>query len=113
MNMIYVAISLFAVSAIFGLTILIKWLTNKEASKTVIFSHGIIAALALVLVIVYAVQNPQNFPKVGLLLLVLAAIGGFYMFIRDMQKKMSPTAIALVHALLALSGVVALLFFVI
>lgn len=110
--MIYISIILFALSAVLGLRILIKWLTKKDASRTVIYSHGIVAAAALVLLIVYAVQNPENFPKASLILFILAALGGFYMFIRDLQQKASPMFIAFVHALLAVSGFVALLLFV-
>jgi len=110
--MIYLAIALFAVSAVLGLTILVKWLTKKDASKGVIYSHGIVAAVALVLLIVYAVQNPGNFPKISIILFVVAALGGFYMFLRDLKKKTSPMAIAFTHALLAVGGFVALLFFV-
>jgi len=110
--MIYISIILFALSAVLGLSILIKWLTKKDASRTVIYSHGIAAAAALILLIVYAVQNPENFPKASLILFILAALGGFYMFIRDLQQKASPMFIAFVHALLAVSGFVALLLFV-
>lgn len=109
--MIYLTIILFAISAVLGLTILIKWLTSKAASKGVIYSHGIFGAAALVLLIIYAVQNPDNFPKVSIGLFVVAALGGFYMFIRDLGKKTSPLAIAFVHALLAVSGFAALLLF--
>jgi drug/metabolite transporter superfamily protein YnfA len=109
--MIYAAIILLAVSAILGLTILIKWLTNKNASSAVIYSHGIVAAAAIVILVVYAVQHPDNFPKISIALLALAAIGGFYMFIRDLNKKQSPMAVAFIHALLAVAGVVALLVF--
>ena len=105
--MIYLAIALFAVSAVLGLTILVKWLTKKDASKGVIYSHGIVAAVALVLLIVYAVQNPGNFPKISIILFVVAALGGFYMFLRDLKKKTSPMAIAFTHALLAVGGFVA------
>jgi hypothetical protein len=110
--MIYFAITLFAVSAVLGAAILIKWLSNKDASKGVIYSHGIVAAIGLVLLIVYALQNPGNFPKISIILFVVAALGGFYMFIRDLKKKTSPLAIAFTHALLAVGGFVALLFFV-
>src|ERR1041385_7649518 len=109
--MIYSAIALFAISAILGLTILIKWLTKKDAPQGVIYSHGLAAATALVILVVFAIQNPDNFPKVSIALFVISALGGFYMFIRDMQKKASPLAIAFVHALLAVSGFVALLLF--
>lgn len=110
--MINVAIALFALSAVLGLTILIKWLTKKDASKAVIYSHGIVAALALAVLVVYAVQHPANFPKVSLILFVLAALGGFYMFFNDLKKKPNPLAVAFVHALLAVGGFVMLLAFV-
>ncbi len=110
--MMYLTIGLFALAAALGLSILIKWLTKKEAPKAVIYSHGIAAATALVLLIVYAVQNPDNFPKASLILFVIAALGGFYMFYRDLKKQNSPIAIAVIHALLAVSGLVALLIFV-
>jgi len=109
--MINLAIALFAVSAALGLTILIKWLTKKDASRGVIYSHGIVAATALVILVVFAIQNPDNFPSISIALFVISALGGFFMFFRDLQKKASPLAIAFVHALLAISGFVALLLF--
>jgi hypothetical protein len=42
----------------------------------------------------------------------VAAFAGFYMFINDLKKKPSPMAIAFVHALVAVAGVVSLLFFI-
>jgi RsiW-degrading membrane proteinase PrsW (M82 family) len=110
--MMYFTIGLFALAAVLGLSILIKWLTKKEASRAVIYSHGIAAATALVLLIFYAVQNPANFPKASLILFVIAALGGLYMFYQDMKKKNSPIAVAVIHALLAVSGLITLLIFV-
>jgi hypothetical protein len=110
--MLYVSIALFAFAAVLGLTILIKWLMKKEASRAVIYSHGLVAASGLVLLIVYAMQNPEHFPKASIILLVISAVAGFYMFFKDMKHKTSPLAIAFVHALVALGGFVTLLFFV-
>ena len=104
--MLYLTLVLFAVSAVLGLTILIKWLTKKEAPKSVIYSHGIVAAVGLVLLIVYALSNPDHFPKASILFFTAAAIGGFYMFFNDIKKKTSPLAVAFIHALLAVGGVV-------
>ncbi|MGZ3864583.1 MAG: hypothetical protein ACXVPN_15350 [Bacteroidia bacterium] len=109
--MIYVTIALFALSAVLGLAILIKWLTKKEASKAVIYSHGIVAALALVLLVLFAIKNPDNFPKVSIILFVVAALGGFYMFFNDLRNKPSPMAVAFIHALLAVGGFLALVFY--
>ena len=106
--MIYLAISLLALAAILGLIILIKWLTKKHASKAVIYSHGIVAAVALVLLVVFALQNPGNYPKVSIALFVLSALFGFYMFFRDLMKKFSPYSVAFIHAFLAVGGFVAL-----
>ncbi len=111
--MIYLAIVLFALAAAFGLSIFIKWLTRKDASRAVIFTHGGVAAAGLVLLIVYALQHPGAFPKVSLILFVIAALGGFYLFFRDMGKKGRPLPVAVVHALLAVAGFIALLAYVI
>ena len=111
--MMYATIGLFALSAILGLSILIKWLTKKEASKAVIWSHGLVAATALLLLVVYAIQNPDNYPKLSLILFGIAALGGFYMFFRDLKKKNSPLSVAFILALLAVSGFILLLFFTI
>ena len=110
--MIYVSIALFALSAALGLAILVKWLTKKEASKGVIYSHGIVAVIALMLLIVYAIQHPGNFPKVSIILFSVAAVAGLYMFFLDMKKKTSPMVIAFTHALVAVSAFVLLLLFV-
>lgn len=111
MNLIYLAIAVFAIAAILGVSILVNWLTKKGVSKGVIYGHGIFAAIGLVALIVFAIQNPENQPKVTLILLVIAALGGFYMFFRELQNKMSPYSIAFVHALLAVAGFVSLLLF--
>ncbi|TCK85315.1 hypothetical protein [Albibacterium bauzanense] len=110
--MIYTSIALFALTAALGLGILIKWLTKKDAPRSVIYSHGIFAVIALLLLVIYAVQNPDNFPKVSIVLFVLAAIGGLYMFALDLKKKASPLNITFIHALIALGGFVTLLLFV-
>lgn len=110
--MIYAAIALFALAAILGLTILIKWITKQEASKGVVYSHGIVAAIALVLLIVYCFQNPEHFPKTSLILFIIAALGGFYMLFTDLKKKPHPLAVAFIHGLLAVGGFLVLLAFV-
>jgi hypothetical protein len=109
--MIYTAIVLFILAAIFGITILIKWLTNKNASRSVVYSHGIVAVAALIVLIVFAIQNPEHFPKASLILFSIGALGGFYMFVLDLKKKESPMSIAFIHALLAVGGLTMLLIF--
>ena len=109
--MIYASIAAFALSAVLGMVILVKWLSNKSASSGVVYSHGIVAALGLALLIVYAINNPESFPKVSLILFIAAALGGFYMFFNDLKNKQSPMAVAFIHALVAVAGFVMLLTF--
>ena len=109
--MLYVSIAIFALAAVAGLTILIHWLKKKNAPRAVVYTHGLLAATALVLLAVFSYNNPDDFPKYSLIFFVLAALGGFYMFARDMKGKSSPMAIAGIHALLAVGGFVMLLIF--
>lgn len=111
--MLHYTILLFAISAVFGLTILISWLKKKNASRAVVYSHGAVAAIALAILIVHAVQNPNNFPLLSIILFLIAALGGFYMFVLDLKKKESPLPLAFLHAILSVAGLVTLIFFVI
>jgi hypothetical protein len=109
--MIYFSIIAFALSAVLGLTILVKWLSKKDASRSVVYSHGLAAVVALLLLITYSVQHPDNFPKISLVLFVIAAVAGIYMFVLDLRKKPSPLAIAFTHAMVAVIAFVMLLLF--
>jgi hypothetical protein len=111
-TMLYVTIILFALTAAFGVRILMNVVSNQKAPRTVVYTHGLFAATSLVLLLVYAFQSPANYPKVSIILFVLAALGGFYMFYHDVNNKPLPKAVPFVHALLAVSGFVALLLFV-
>lgn len=110
--MLYLTIILFAVSAVLGLTILTKWLTKKEASRAVVYSHGIVAATGIAFLVAYAVANPESFPKTSLILFSVAAVAGFYMFFTDLAKKPHPLVLACIHGLVAVAGFLTLLFFV-
>lgn len=109
--MIYTAIALFAIAAVLGLVILLKWLSDKDASKAVVYSHGIVAALALILIIVYALQNPAHYPQLSIILFVLGALGGFYLFFSNLRSNARPMSIAFVHALVGVAAFVTLLLF--
>ncbi len=111
--MIYFSLVLFALAAVLGLSILIKWLTHKDASRAVVYSHGIAAVIGLVVLIVYAIQRPTSFPKISIILFAIAAVAGLYMFILDLNKKPSPLAIAFTHAFVAVLAFVMLLLFAI
>src|SRR6476659_8693032 len=108
--MLYLIIGIFALAAIFGLVILKNWFTSAHTSRTTVYVHGIFAAIGLGILIYYMTTNGSSNLRTALILLVIAALGGFYMFFRDLKGKFSPMWLAVIHALLAVTGVGFLLF---
>lgn len=110
--MIYAAIAIFLAAAIFGLIIASAIIRKQPTPKPLVFIHGILAATALTIVIIYVLKNPGNNPMISLGLLIIAALGGFVLFARDMTKKPGPVALVVIHAFMAVSGVLGLILFV-
>jgi hypothetical protein len=111
--MLHAIIGLFAVAAVIGLIILKNWLTSQNTSRATIYAHGVFAALGLVLLIVYYFQNGVKTLQTSIILFLIAAIAGFYMFFRDLKGKMSPTWLAVVHGLVAVAAFVFIVLMVI
>jgi hypothetical protein len=109
MSTLYVIIGLFAVAALGGMYLLALVLQRKETPKFVAFIHGLFAATALILLIVYSSKNPPGFTE-SIILFVMAALGGFVLIIRDLTGKSIPRWLAVTHGLIAVAGFVVLLF---
>lgn len=103
-------IVLFAIAAVFGLTLIIPVLQGKTPSRAFVFIHGGLAAVALILLIVRYVNEAEAVPVISLVLFVVAALGGFVLFGNDLQKKPIPKALAVVHASAAVVAFLILLF---
>lgn len=112
MNLLVIAIIVFALAAVFGLLILTKILKNEATPKAAVFIHGALAATALLMVVYYVIENAEKSPKASLAVFLIAAAGGFILFSRDMQKKPLPKGLALIHAGAAVLGLLLLVFFV-
>lgn len=100
--MLNIALVLFVLAALTGLWTLIKWLTKKDSSRLVIYSHGIFGATGLGILAYYSYNHPDHFPKISLYLFLVVALVGFYMFFRDLKGKDSAMALALIHAVVAI-----------
>lgn len=111
--MLYLIIGLFAVAAVIGILIFKNWLTSAKTSRTVVYLHGLFAATALVLLLFFVFRNNANALQTSFILFVIAALGGIYMFVRDLRGKFSPTWLAAVHAMLAVAGFLVLVFYVV
>lgn len=103
-------IVLFAVAAVFGLTLIIPILQGKTPTRAFVFIHGGLAAIALIMLIVRYVNEAEAVPVISLILFVVAALGGFVLVARDLQKQPIPKGLAVVHAGAAVAAFLILLF---
>ena len=108
-TMLTTAIIIFAIAAVFGLMNLIAILKSQETRKPVVYIHGLLAATALVLLIAYATSEASKNVTLSIVLFVVAALGGFLLFGRDLMKKAGPKWLALVHGLVAVASFLILL----
>ena len=108
--MMYLIIGLFALGALMGLILaggIFK--SPPSTSKPALVAHTLFVAAALVLFIVYAMNNP-DYPQLSLILFVVAALGGFYLVYNDLVKKQpGPPSVVVVHAIVAVTAFVLLL----
>ena len=109
--MLIINIIIFAIAAVFGLLNLVAILTNKSTSKPVVFIHGILAAIALILLIIFTINAAGNSPVLSLILFIIAALAGFYLFARDLSHKPGPKALAVIHGLVAVVSFILLIIF--
>lgn len=108
--MLITTIILFALAAVLGAVLLTKVFKDEERPKAVIYGHGTAAAIALVLLIVaYINQGGSSWLLTSILVFMGAALGGFVMFGREMSEKTIPKWLAVVHGLIAVTGLVLLL----
>jgi hypothetical protein len=112
--MLYLIIGLFAIAAVVGIILLRNLMMPNKPPRAAVYIHGLLAATALVLLIFFVMQHPgTNAFYISIGLFVVAALGGFVLFIRDLRNKLGPVWLAIVHALIAVSGFLILLFNVI
>ena len=112
--MLVVALLFIAFSAGTGFTVAYAILARRlPTPKVPVFMHGVMASTGLVLFIIYAINNSDNFPRASLYLFIVTALLGFYLFRNDLfKRKPGPMAIVVAHALLAAVAIALLVMFV-
>lgn len=103
--MLTYAIIVFAIAAIGGLILAAHVLRNKFAPWALSLLHALFGAAGLLLLIVLLVQGsaPQQV-LIGFVLILVAALGGFFLASFHVRKKLPPKAIVAAHAVLAVAG---------
>jgi hypothetical protein len=108
--MIIAALAFFSLAAILGLLLLPFVLKGKHTPKAIVFTHGPLALIGIILLIIYCIRNEPN-PLDSLILFLIAATGGIILVARDLLGKTIPKWLAIVHGLIAVAGFVCLLMF--
>ena len=108
--MLGVAVVLFALAALLGITLAAKHLKKKDAPISLALVHGLAAAVGLVLLIIAVTQMPSaGLAGVALVIFIIAALGGFVLFAMHLMKKPLPRGLMFVHALAAVVAFIILL----
>lgn len=109
--MLYLAMGFFILAGLLGMYLLSYILQNKNTPKGVAFTHGPLAAIGLIILIIYAfIHSPS--PIISIILFVLAAFGGLMLIVRDITGKSIPKWMAVGHGLVALIGLGFLIYYV-
>lgn len=111
MAMVIVTIALFAVAAVFGVINVVRIVVADRAPRATVYIHGAVAAVALVLLLIYSFVHPQAAPMVALILFIVAALGGFLLFGIDLATRKPPKWLGFVHGAVAVTGFIFLLVF--
>lgn len=101
--MLIISILLFALAAMLGFYLLTFVLTDRPTPKGIAFIHGPLAAIALIILIMYALTHHPA-PILSICVFVVAALGGLTLIYRDLTGKTLPKWLALGHGMLALIG---------
>ena len=108
--MIPTSIVLFLVAAVFGLYMAKRIFGGNLPPWIAVIVRGALAASGLVILLYALFIGARPTPLlIGAVLLVIAALGGFFMFTYQLRKSAPTKAVVVVHALAAVLGVVCLL----
>ena len=94
----------FALAALLGMHSLVRILNNQRMSKIVNSVHGVCATIALMLLILYAVENNRTDLSMVVILFIAMAMAGFVLVYRDSRGRSTPKRIILFQGVLATSA---------
>lgn len=104
------SVILFALAALGGLVLAYLHLKKNGAPLGLAVLHGILAVAGLVLLLVFMSQgHAAGFLMGAVILFVLAALGGLFLFTLHIKTRPLPSAIIVLHAVIAVSGFLTLL----
>lgn len=109
--MLTYSIIVFAITAVGGLFLAVKILTGHQAPWAISIVHALLGATGLVLLILTVLNETAGFGRItaALGLLIIAALGGFYLASIHFKGKLAPKSVVMVHGGVATAGFLTLL----
>ena len=109
--MLNIAICLFAVAAVVGLSMAVMHFRGAAAPRPLLaVLHGLFAASGLVVLLMAVVKaGAGGAPAYALGLFLLAALGGFTLLSFHVRRRPLPNGLVIGHGVLAVAGFVTLL----
>lgn len=108
--MLNIAIGLFLLAAVAGIIMATQVFRGRTPTVAIAALHGPLAAIALLMVFWLWMQSgASQVMSIGLGLLVVAALGGFFLLSFHVRNKPHPKPVVVLHAVLAVTGVVTLI----
>jgi hypothetical protein len=99
------ALLIFALTALAGIILALEVLNGKLASWPLSLAHASAGALALILLAVEVFTgHGASRTTAALAILVVAAIGGFYLASKHLMKQPAPKLAVVIHAGVAVAG---------
>jgi hypothetical protein len=112
--MLIAAVCFFLIAAFLGTFLLRSILKNKRTYKPIVFMHGSVAGLALLILVTYvALGHTAPLLIACVVLFVLAALGGLTMFTLDTTGKRRPKMLAIGHPIIAVSSIILLIIYIV
>jgi hypothetical protein len=109
MYLTYAAL-LFALGALGGLYLATLSFKGQPLPVSIAVLHGLFGATGLVLLIAGVLMGMGGgTARIALIVLLVAALGGFYLLSFHIKKQQHPRAVIVVHALVAVIGFLTLL----
>ncbi len=108
--MLTASVILFMYAAISGLVMAVAIFKGAKRWVPLALGHGILAGTALVLALWVSAATADPAIKYGVAVLLLAALGGFFLLSFHLRRKPHPWLVVVLHALFAVGGVGCLVF---
>lgn len=108
--MIVAAIVLFLIAALGGVVMAVKLFRGQPVPSLLAAGHGAFAAGGLVVLVIAVLQSlGGELATAALIILLVAALGGFFLLSFHVRGKPHPHPVVMIHALVAVIGVLTLI----